>query len=472
MKKLEDEYRRNVDLYLLAKKKQVYRLKIYENEEFLIRFSIWIIENNISFKSLRLKHLHDFISTEIQPKAENKPRLLKFIDWLKKNGYPEINLNGIKREIVPNLAEIPRIQYRFDTTDAVLPDIAWEYLKTLTANRGAGTCYGYKLSLKMFYLHLDDCNVRSLGRVKRKHIESWLVSFRNYYAATTKTHIIFRVRSYLNWLYERQLLKRHPSELIKTSDLPKIPKYLPRPLTFEQDNELRSRLSDTKDVYCLGILLLRNTGIRIGDLINLDFFCLRESPSGGIFFLKTPLGKLKKEHLIPIDDETVNLIKMIQEKTRSFNPSPQKLIEDPLLSKASYFKFASKLDELTRHMTSEKPITLHRLRHTYATSMLNAGVSIVGVMNLLGHSDYRMTLRYAELTQKTVTEEYFRAMENIKKELHTIIAPPNNSKFNPIEKLFEIKAWLKNQNQMLPKLRAKCLKRVETLLKELSNSQI
>jgi len=58
-------------------------------------------------------------------------------------------------------------------------------------------------------------------------------------------------------------------------------------------------------------------------------------------------------------------------------------------------------------------ITPHRLRHTYATSILNGGMSLVGVMKLLGHHSLRMTLRYAEITQETVVKEYYEALTQI-----------------------------------------------------------
>ena len=55
-------------------------------------------------------------------------------------------------------------------------------------------------------------------------------------------------------------------------------------------------------------------------------------------------------------------------------------------------------------------MTTHRLRHTYATSMLAGGMSLPSVMRILGHSDYRMTLRYAAITDSTVFTEFAAAL--------------------------------------------------------------
>jgi site-specific recombinase XerD len=59
---------------------------------------------------------------------------------------------------------------------------------------------------------------------------------------------------------------------------------------------------------------------------------------------------------------------------------------------------------------SHKGYTLHCLRHTFASELLNAGMRLECLQQLLGHSDIEMTRRYARLTDTTRKEEYFKAM--------------------------------------------------------------
>ena len=63
-----------------------------------------------------------------------------------------------------------------------------------------------------------------------------------------------------------------------------------------------------------------------------------------------------------------------------------------------------------------KGYTLHQLRHTFASELLNAGMRLEVLQQLLGHSSIEITRHYARLTDSTREEEYFRAMQCIEKE--------------------------------------------------------
>jgi len=75
-------------------------------------------------------------------------------------------------------------------------------------------------------------------------------------------------------------------------------------------------------------------------------------------------------------------------------------------------RFAKYLEEAG---LAHKGYSLHCLRHTCATELLNAGMRLECLQQLLGHSSIEMTRRYARLTDNTRREEYFRAMAIIEK---------------------------------------------------------
>lgn len=59
----------------------------------------------------------------------------------------------------------------------------------------------------------------------------------------------------------------------------------------------------------------------------------------------------------------------------------------------------------------------HRLRHTCATQLLNAGCRITSIQRFLGHKKLNTTMIYARAHDKNVAEDYFKAMERVEKQL-------------------------------------------------------
>ena len=78
-------------------------------------------------------------------------------------------------------------------------------------------------------------------------------------------------------------------------------------------------------------------------------------------------------------------------------------------ARARFFKYLEKAE------LSHKGYTLHCLRHTFASEMLNGGMSLQCLQELLGHSCIEMTRRYARLTDITRREQYYKAMAIIER---------------------------------------------------------
>ena len=72
-------------------------------------------------------------------------------------------------------------------------------------------------------------------------------------------------------------------------------------------------------------------------------------------------------------------------------------------------------NSIARAGLSQRGYTLHCLRHTFASELLNAGMRLECLQQLLGHSNIEMTRRYARLTDNTRKEEYFKAMKIIER---------------------------------------------------------
>src|SRR5574341_492942 len=69
------------------------------------------------------------------------------------------------------------------------------------------------------------------------------------------------------------------------------------------------------------------------------------------------------------------------------------------------------LADAAKRADCSRPVTPHRLRHTFASEMLRLGVSLPALMQLLGHKDIRLTLRYVQVTQQDLPREFHHARQ-------------------------------------------------------------
>jgi site-specific recombinase XerD len=134
---------------------------------------------------------------------------------------------------------------------------------------------------------------------------------------------------------------------------------------------------------------------------------------------------------------------IIQFLHQSGNRARQHLLERVDGSMVRYAELVHHLKLVCEGFETPEPITSHRLRHTYATSLLNAGMSLVSVMKLLGHRDYRMTLRYTAITQETVGQEYFDALRQLETRYAQLRTATRQDDFDPVKALDEVARWAK-----------------------------
>ena len=183
---------------------------------------------------------------------------------------------------------------------------------------------------------------------------------------------------------------------------------------------------------------MRRTGLRSGELRTLEYDCVR--PDAHHPLLKVPLGKLGTERLVPLDETSVALIQRLQ----ALAPHPRPwLVAGPDGRQTTYYELHTALATVAGGLPDPTPVTSHRLRHTYATEMLSAGMSLVGVMRLLGHRDYHMTLRYTAITPELVGKEYAQALEQLATKYRLPPPPPPEADTPPAEMLDHLSRWLR-----------------------------
>jgi site-specific recombinase XerD len=387
----------------------------------------------LSFKDLKKSHVLSFIAKpnnkdlSAYGRAHYRKYLLKYLFWLHDKNLLRFDPMCFSKKIPP------------------LPDIAARHIRALAPTHKKGTLCGHRCALRNFHLWLGRNHI-ALSALKREHIIAWLeeISGLNLKPKTVN-HRIILVRIYLRSLYEKGIVHTHPDVLIRSSDRIKEPRYLPRPLPPAADKILQERLANSDNIYAQALLLMRKTGLRIGELSSLEFNCVRYDHLGN-HFLNVPLGKLNSERLVPLDDTAAALIDQLRDShpdtsSRSF------LIQSDLGKKVEYRRWSQTLKEACIGLETNGKMVTHRLRHTYATALLSAGVSLPSLMKLLGHSDYHMTLRYADITQETVGREYFEALALIEHRYADNInaSIPREQETDPIKILSDVERLIQKR---------------------------
>ena len=127
----------------------------------------------------------------------------------------------------------------------------------------------------------------------------------------------------------------------------------------------------------------------------------------------------------------------------------------------------------------KKPITSHQMRHTYATELLNAGMNLPVIKELLGHKDLKMTAIYAKITLQTVVEEYNKAIKVFQEKyaLEKFTSPTDSNNNADLTVMFsEFILRLQNmtkkpEHERSLQLILRRLKRIEKELKPLLTAQ-
>jgi site-specific recombinase XerD len=320
-----------------------------------------------------------------------------------------------------------------------IPDTARDFVDTLRPIRKPATCHSYIYGLRSLHAWLSSQKL-SLGALDRGIMERWLSSLADRGLAPSSRNLyIYHVRKYLEWLFERGTVIAHPDDLLRSSDLPDIPSTLPRPFPKEVDRELQQRFRASENLYAQALFLMRHSGVRIGELVHLETACL-ERDLHGHPLLKVPLGKLNNDRRVPLSDETSQLLERLQK----IGPIGGPFLLAPHLSRVTVKNHVREtLKTISLGLDISGPVIPHRLRHTYATELLNAGMSLVAIMKLLGHRSIHMTMRYAAFTQNTLVRDYHFAMAKIVTQYQLPDNPSPIAEPDPQRLLLDIISWLR-----------------------------
>jgi integrase/recombinase XerD len=279
-------------------------------------------------------------------------------------------------------------------------------------------CHKYRRNCRPNTLRLADTSLtqflsfyRKLGKqhleqISREDIEAFVEheQDRGLKPNSVRTRMC-AVYAFLHFLIENKMVSY---ELLERRIKLKLPDRLPRALDPEDLKLLLSVINHTRDRAL--ILLLLRTGMRIGELLNtkVDDLDLREQKILIYQAYKTGVGRV----VYYSDDAQVALLTWLRVR----DPFKDYLFYGQGRQSLCYEAARSIFNKyLKKAGLQYSGYTLHCLRHTFATDLLNAGMRLECLQVLMGHTNLEVTRRYARLSDKTREEEYFKAMERIVK---------------------------------------------------------
>jgi site-specific recombinase XerD len=266
--------------------------------------------------------------------------------------------------------------------------------------------HSYGINIQ-FLSCLRDSGAAELGDLQRSNIEGFVErqQDRDLNPSTIDTQLAC-IYAFIRFLVDRGFAG---AELLVRKVKIQVPTPLPKDIPRDDEDLLLSVIDDTRDRAM--ILLLLRTGMRIGELlatrmsdINLQMQAITitesiKTGSGRVVYFSNDAAEALYDWLMIRDCSQDHL----------FYGRGRK----PLCYGAARAMFVKYID---RAGLSHKGYTLHCLRHTLATSLLNVRVPIELVQVILGHTNLMQTQRYAKLYDKTSEEEFFRAMAIIEGE--------------------------------------------------------
>jgi len=213
-----------------------------------------------------------------------------------------------------------------------------------------------------------------------------------------------------------------PDAMIFPGDQPPRTELLPRALAghvMAQVEQPGNLAREENPAYRLVTLILIRCGLRVSDALRLPFDCVTADDAGAPY-LRYFNHKMKREALVPLDDELLDLIRGQQQRVLGRYPSGIVLIPRPEknpdgktpVSSGTYrqalYRWLERCDVRDEHGQLVH-LTPHQWRHTLGTILINRDVPQHVVQKILDHDSAEMTAHYARLSDKTVREHWEKA---------------------------------------------------------------
>ena len=190
--------------------------------------------------------------------------------------------------------------------------------------------------------------------------------------------------------FANRLHRKLEPELVER---PKQPRLLPHVLSKEEVKQILQAHQNIKHRTMLSLIYA--CGLRRGELLNLKPKDI-DSQRG---MLRVNQGKGKKDRLVPISEKIIGILREYYQYEK---PTEYLFEGEKMGEKYSEGSLQKVLKSALKKAKIAKPVTLHWLRHSYATHLLESGTDLRFIQELLGHNSSKTTEIYTHVSQKSL----------------------------------------------------------------------
>jgi len=274
------------------------------------------------------------------------------------------------------------------------------------------TIKSYEFDMQSFFNFLK-AEKREIEVVSKADLQQYLAHLYDLgFQATTVSRHLSTIRAFYDYLLMEGLIKASPCELIES---PKLPKNLPTVLNLEEVTRLLDSFTGTSTNEIRNkamIELLYATGMRVSELLDLDLADLYLEMG----FVRC-MGKGAKERIVPIGEIAADAVESYVNGSRRELLNEHKptsaLFLNRLGTRLSRQGFWKILKQQASVAGITKEISPHKLRHSFATHLIENGADLRIVQELLGHADISTTQIYTHMSkshlQKIIDDTHPRA---------------------------------------------------------------
>lgn len=281
------------------------------------------------------------------------------------------------------------------------------FIAFIRAERGLSgkTVDAYAADITAYFKDLEARGLSDVARVKQEDITAHLGTLaRNGLSKRSQARHLAALRGFHRFLVAERLAEKDPTEDL---DTPRAARKLPTFLTLEEVEQLLAAPDERtttgqRDKAMLELLYA--TGLRVSELCGLDINDLQLT--AGYLVAK---GKGSKERIVPIGS-------VAAEKVREYLGGPRQTILGRRESRALFVTprggpftrqgFWKLLKRYALKAGIRKPLSPHKLRHSFATHLVERGADLRAVQAMLGHADLSTTQIYTHVNSARLRSVY------------------------------------------------------------------